>query len=35
MVSIVRGTNIVRRELDLPEARCLAAESEYALVTEV
>jgi 5-methyltetrahydropteroyltriglutamate--homocysteine methyltransferase len=35
MVSIVRGTNIVRRELGLPEARCLAAESEYALVTEV
>jgi 5-methyltetrahydropteroyltriglutamate--homocysteine methyltransferase len=35
MVSIVRGTNIVRRELGLPEARCLAAEAEYALGTEV
>ena len=35
MVSIVRGANIVRRELGLPEARCLAADPQYALVTEV
>jgi 5-methyltetrahydropteroyltriglutamate--homocysteine methyltransferase len=34
MVSIVRGTNIVRRELGLPEAQCLAADSRYALVEE-
>ncbi len=31
MVSIVRGTNIVRRELGLPEAPCLAADARYAL----
>ena len=31
MVSIVRGTNIVRRELGLPEAPCLAADGRYAL----
>jgi 5-methyltetrahydropteroyltriglutamate--homocysteine methyltransferase len=34
MVSIVRGVNIVRRELGLPEATCLAADSRYALVDE-
>jgi len=32
MVSIVQGTNIVRRELALPEARCLAAEEGLSLV---
>jgi methionine synthase II (cobalamin-independent) len=31
MVSIVRGTNIVRRELGLPEAPCLAADARYAI----
>src|SRR5918999_946495 len=31
MVSMVLGTNIVRRELGLPEAECLAAESRYSL----
>jgi 5-methyltetrahydropteroyltriglutamate--homocysteine methyltransferase len=31
MVAIVRGTNLVRRELGLPEARCLAADERYAL----
>jgi len=31
MVSIVRGVNIVRKELGLPEARCLAADPRYAL----
>ncbi len=31
MVSIVRGTNIVRRELGLPEAPCLAADGRYAI----
>jgi len=28
MVAIVRGTNIVRKELGLPEAPCLASEPE-------
>jgi 5-methyltetrahydropteroyltriglutamate--homocysteine methyltransferase len=32
MVSIVLGTNIVRRELGLPEAACLAADGRYSLV---
>jgi 5-methyltetrahydropteroyltriglutamate--homocysteine methyltransferase len=31
MVAIVLGTNIVRRELGLPQARCRAAEATYAL----
>jgi 5-methyltetrahydropteroyltriglutamate--homocysteine methyltransferase len=31
MVSMVLGTNIVRKELGLPEARCLAAEPQYSL----
>jgi 5-methyltetrahydropteroyltriglutamate--homocysteine methyltransferase len=31
MVAIVLGTNIVRRELGLPQARCRAADSSYAL----
>jgi 5-methyltetrahydropteroyltriglutamate--homocysteine methyltransferase len=31
MVAIVRGTNIVRRELGLPEAPCLAADERFAL----
>jgi 5-methyltetrahydropteroyltriglutamate--homocysteine methyltransferase len=35
MVSIVRGANIVRRELGLPEATCLAADSRYALAEEI
>ena len=34
MVAIVRGTNIVRRELGLPEAPCLAADPRFALVEE-
>lgn len=34
MVSIVRGTNIVRQELGLPEAACLAADPRYALADE-
>jgi 5-methyltetrahydropteroyltriglutamate--homocysteine methyltransferase len=34
MVSIVRGTNIVRRELGLSEAPCLAADGRYALADE-
>ena len=34
MVSIVRGTNIVRKELGLPEAPCLAADSRYSLAEE-
>jgi len=35
MVSIVRGADIVRRELGLPEAECRAADSRFALVEEV
>ena len=35
MVSIVRGANIVRKELGLKEARCLAADSRFALADEV
>jgi 5-methyltetrahydropteroyltriglutamate--homocysteine methyltransferase len=34
MVAIVRGANIVRKELGLPEAPCLAAEARYALAEE-
>jgi len=32
MVSIVLGTNMVRRELGLPEAVCLAADDRYSMV---
>jgi 5-methyltetrahydropteroyltriglutamate--homocysteine methyltransferase len=32
MVSIVQGTNIVRRELGLPEAACLAGDPKLSLV---
>jgi 5-methyltetrahydropteroyltriglutamate--homocysteine methyltransferase len=32
MVSLVLGTNIVRRERGLPEAECLAADERYSLV---
>jgi 5-methyltetrahydropteroyltriglutamate--homocysteine methyltransferase len=35
MVSIVRGANIVRKELGLPEAPCLAADPRFALVDEL
>jgi len=31
MVAMVLGTNIVRKELGLPEAECLAAEQRYSL----
>ena len=31
MVSIVLGTNMVRKELGLPEAPCLAADPRYSL----
>ena len=34
MVSIVRGANMVRGELGLPEAPCLAADPRYALAEE-
>ena len=34
MVAIVRGTNIVRKELGLPEAVCLAADARFALADE-
>jgi 5-methyltetrahydropteroyltriglutamate--homocysteine methyltransferase len=32
MVSIVLGTNLVRRELRLPQAQCLAAEPRYSMI---
>jgi len=32
MVSLVLGTNIVRKELGLPEAECLAADERYSLL---
>ena len=32
MVSLVLGTNIVRKELGLPLAKCLAADERYSLV---
>jgi 5-methyltetrahydropteroyltriglutamate--homocysteine methyltransferase len=35
MVAIVRGTNIVRRELGWPEAPCLAADETFALGREI
>jgi 5-methyltetrahydropteroyltriglutamate--homocysteine methyltransferase len=31
-VSLVLGTNIVRKELGIPEAICLAADERYSLV---
>src|SRR5512134_2520277 len=34
MVSIVLGTNIVRRELGLPEARCLAADERFSMIED-
>ncbi len=33
-VAIVLGTNIVRKELGLPEAKCLAADERYSLVVQ-
>jgi 5-methyltetrahydropteroyltriglutamate--homocysteine methyltransferase len=32
MVSLVRGTNIVRKELGVPEAECLASDPKYSLI---
>ena len=34
MVSIVQGTNLVRRERRLPEAACLAADERFSMVEE-
>jgi len=34
MVALVQGTNIVRRELGLPEAECLAADPRFSLVVQ-
>jgi 5-methyltetrahydropteroyltriglutamate--homocysteine methyltransferase len=31
MVALVQGTNVVRRELGLPEAECRAADPRYSL----
>ncbi len=33
IVALVQGTNIIRKELGLPEADCLAADDKYSLVT--
>jgi hypothetical protein len=33
MVSLVQGTNMVRREHGLPEARCIAADPKLTLLT--
>jgi 5-methyltetrahydropteroyltriglutamate--homocysteine methyltransferase len=35
IVALVQGTNIVRRELGLPVAECLAADPRYSLVSVV
>jgi 5-methyltetrahydropteroyltriglutamate--homocysteine methyltransferase len=35
MVSLVQGTNIVRQELGLPEAECLAEDARYSLLRSV
>jgi 5-methyltetrahydropteroyltriglutamate--homocysteine methyltransferase len=32
LVSIVRGTNLVRRELGLPEAACIAADERFSMI---
>ena len=32
MVSLVRGTNVVRKELGAPEAECLAADPRYSFI---
>ena len=32
MVSLVRGTNVVRKELGAPEAECLAADPKYSFI---
>lgn len=34
VVALVQGTNIVRRELGLPQAECLAADERFSLVME-
>jgi len=34
MISLVLGTNLVRKELGLPEADCIAADDRYLLHTE-
>ncbi len=34
MVALVQGTNMVRRELGVPEAECLAADPRYTLVVQ-
>jgi len=34
MVSIVQGTNVVRRELGAPEAACLAADERFSMVED-
>ena len=32
MIALVQGTNIVRNELGLPEAECMAADGRYSLL---
>jgi 5-methyltetrahydropteroyltriglutamate--homocysteine methyltransferase len=33
MVSLVLGTNVVRKELGIPEAECMAADPRYSLIS--
>ena len=35
IVSLVLGTNMVRKELGVPEAQCLAADEHYSLVVPI
>jgi 5-methyltetrahydropteroyltriglutamate--homocysteine methyltransferase len=32
MVPLVLGTNLVRKELGVPQAQCLAADERYSLI---
>jgi len=32
MASLVQGTNILRKEMGLPESPCLAADPRYSLI---
>jgi 5-methyltetrahydropteroyltriglutamate--homocysteine methyltransferase len=34
LVAMVQGTNIVRKELGLPEAECLAEDQRYSLAAQ-
>jgi len=34
-VALVRGTNIVRKELGIPEAECIAADPRFSLIRTI